>query len=165
MPHVRDLSLKPEKMHPPFSNVCSTCLLQGWHIWKFLQTAWRQLATAAINSIRGSKTSFHRVHHVCLLCPEPVGSCRYSIHARDHAELKEAVARYPEPVDGAQGVYYCGYNSERSFGGSAWLIQRDSGNVLVDSPRFDPKLVKNIKVSSSHKADMWPCQILCHWRF
>jgi len=74
-------------------------------------------------------------------------SCRFSIHARENAELKEAVARYPEPVEGAQGVYYCGYNSERSFGGSAWLIQRESGNVMVDSPRFDPKLVKNIKVS------------------
>jgi len=60
------------------------------------------------------------------------------------------VARYPEPVEGAQGVYYCGYNSERSFGGSAWLIQRESGNVMVDSPRFDPKLVKNIKVSLVH---------------
>ena len=76
--------------------------------------------------------------------------CRFSIHARENAELKEAVARYPEPVEGAQGVYYCGYNSERSFGGSAWLIQRESGNVMVDSPRFDPKLVKNIKVSKAH---------------
>lgn len=60
----------------------------------------------------------------------------------------EAVARYPEPVEGAQGVFYCGYNSEKSFGGSAWLIQRPEGNVMVDSPRFDPKLVKNVKVCS-----------------
>ena len=34
----------------------------------------------------------------------------------------------------------------KSYGGSAWLIRRDAGNVLVDSPRFDPKLIRNIKV-------------------
>ena len=72
--------------------------------------------------------------------------CRFSIHARDNAELKEAVAKYPEPVQGAPDVFYCGYNSEKSYGGSAWLIRRDDGNVLVDSPRFDPKLIRNIKV-------------------
>ena len=72
--------------------------------------------------------------------------CSFSIHARDNAELKEAVAKYPEPVQGAPDVFYCGYNSEKSYGGSAWLIRRDNGNVLVDSPRFDPKLIRNIKV-------------------
>ena len=56
------------------------------------------------------------------------------------------MARYPEPVQGAPDVFYCGYNSEKSYGGSAWLIRRDAGNVLVDSPRFDPKLIRNIKV-------------------
>ena len=62
------------------------------------------------------------------------------------------MARLPEPVQGAQGVFYCGYDSERSYGGSGWLIQRESGNVLVDSPRFDPKLVKNIKVSRAQES-------------
>ena len=70
------------------------------------------------------------------------------------------MAKYPEPVEGAQGVFYCGYNSERSFGGSAWLIQREAGNVLVDSPRFDPKLVKNIKVSRAYKFCILPAHKL-----
>ncbi|CAL5223898.1 g6494 [Coccomyxa viridis] len=91
--------------------------------------------------IRQPETEAERVQSFQALVSCPT----YSIHAKDHAELKEAVAKYPEPVEGAQGVFYCGYNSERSFGGSAWLIQREAGNVLVDSPRFDPKLVKNIK--------------------
>lgn len=56
------------------------------------------------------------------------------------------MSRYPEPVAGAAGVYYCGYNSEKSYGGSAWLIQRKSGNIMIDSPRFDPKLIKNVRV-------------------
>ena len=61
----------------------------------------------------------------------------------------------PEPVKGADGVFYCGYNSEDSFGGSAWLITREAGNVMVDSPRFDPKLVKRIKVRNH--ASWVPC--------
>ena len=97
----------------------------------------------------------NKPHYVCL--EGPVFLCRYSIHAKDHAELKEAVTRYPEAVEGAQGVFYCGYNSEQSFGGSAWLIQRESGNVLVDSPRFDPKLVKNIKVIRAHNPRTFLC--------
>jgi hypothetical protein len=75
---------------------------------------------------------------------------RFSIHSKDKSELKAAVERYPEPVPGAQGVFYCGYNSERSFGGSAWLVQREGGNVMIDSPRFDLKLVKRIKVNPPH---------------
>lgn len=96
--------------------------------------------------------TLHAINLLHVSLQSPVLGCRYSIHARDHAELKDAVARYPEPVEGVQGVHYCGYNSERSFGGSAWLIQRESGNVLVDSPRFDPKLVKNIKVNRLDEA-------------
>ena len=76
-------------------------------------------------------------------------ACRHSIHSTgDKSELKTAVDRYPEPVKGAEGVYYCGYNSEKSYGGSAWLVVREGGNVMIDSPRFDPKLVKRVKVGS-----------------
>ena len=77
------------------------------------------------------------------------GLCRFSIHSKDKAQLKAAVESLPEPVKGASGVFYCGYNSEDSFGGSAWLVTRDAGNVMVDSPRFDPKLAKRIKVRVS----------------
>lgn len=74
-------------------------------------------------------------------------ACRHSIHSNgDKGDLKAAVDRYPEPVKGAEGVYYCGYNSEKSYGGSAWFIARKEGNVMIDSPRFDPKLVKRVKV-------------------
>ena len=70
---------------------------------------------------------------------------RHSIHANNMA--KAAVERFPEPVDGAPGVFYTGYHSEKSFGGAAWLItDSGAGNVLVDSPRFDRKLVARVKV-------------------
>lgn len=57
-------------------------------------------------------------------------------------DMRAAVAALPEPVDG--GVYRCGYASESSFGAISYLIRREAGNVLVDSPRFSAPLVKNI---------------------
>jgi glyoxylase-like metal-dependent hydrolase (beta-lactamase superfamily II)/ferredoxin len=57
-------------------------------------------------------------------------------------DMRGAVAALPERVDG--DVYRCGYASESSFGAISYLIRRQAGNVLVDSPRFSAPLVKNI---------------------
>jgi glyoxylase-like metal-dependent hydrolase (beta-lactamase superfamily II) len=47
---------------------------------------------------------------------------------------------YPEEL--ADGVYFCGYNSEDSFGANSFLARRPAGNVLVDSPRYTRALVE-----------------------
>ncbi|PSB03348.1 MBL fold metallo-hydrolase [Merismopedia glauca] len=49
------------------------------------------------------------------------------------------------PILLEDNVYYCGYHSEKSFGGASYLIVRPEGNVLVDSPRFTPSIVKQIE--------------------
>ncbi|MBF2051443.1 MAG: MBL fold metallo-hydrolase [Leptolyngbya sp. IPPAS B-1204] len=49
------------------------------------------------------------------------------------------------PIQLAERVYHCGYHAERSFGAASYLIQRPEGNVLVDSPRFAPPLVKRLE--------------------
>jgi glyoxylase-like metal-dependent hydrolase (beta-lactamase superfamily II)/ferredoxin len=58
------------------------------------------------------------------------------------------------PVDGfpallcrhpAGAVYYCGWASRRSFGASSYLIVRPAGNVLIDSPRFNAPLARQIE--------------------
>ena len=43
------------------------------------------------------------------------------------------------------GVFYCGFNSEDSFGANAFLAVRPEGNLLVDSPRFAAPLVRAIE--------------------
>ena len=53
----------------------------------------------------------------------------------------------PIPVEGCPNVYHCGFSSKDSFGSTAYLIVRKSGNILVDSPRFDKHLLKQIQVS------------------
>lgn len=71
---------------------------------------------------------------------------RFSIHMGTPApgELKEAQDSIPIPVEGCPGVYHCGYHAESSFGATSYLIVRTEGNIVMDSPRFNPKLAKQL---------------------
>jgi hypothetical protein len=81
--------------------------------------------------------------------PAPPPARSYAIHTRtrDADELKAAQSGLPKPwPTAAPGVYYTGWHSDASFGGAGWLITRPGrGNVLVDSPRFNPLLAKQIE--------------------
>jgi glyoxylase-like metal-dependent hydrolase (beta-lactamase superfamily II)/ferredoxin len=57
--------------------------------------------------------------------------------------IKEVQQNLPAIV--TENVYHCGYHSEKSYGAASYLIVRSEGNILVDSPRFVPPLVKNIE--------------------
>jgi glyoxylase-like metal-dependent hydrolase (beta-lactamase superfamily II)/ferredoxin len=46
------------------------------------------------------------------------------------------------PMSMEEGIFYCGFNSPKSFGGNSYCIQHPEGNWLVDSPKFLPYLVK-----------------------
>ncbi|MGN6183994.1 MAG: MBL fold metallo-hydrolase [Thermoanaerobaculia bacterium] len=65
-----------------------------------------------------------------------------SIGRIENHDVKRALATLPELVH--EDVFRCGYTSESSFGAISYFIQRDGGNVLVDSPRFATQLVKNL---------------------
>jgi glyoxylase-like metal-dependent hydrolase (beta-lactamase superfamily II)/ferredoxin len=56
-----------------------------------------------------------------------------SIGAADKQGLIQAARAFPVPVD--DQVFYCGYASADSYGASSYFIQRQAGNVLIDSPR------------------------------
>jgi glyoxylase-like metal-dependent hydrolase (beta-lactamase superfamily II) len=62
-----------------------------------------------------------------------------SVHKLDP---RAAARRFPEEV--APGIYYCGWASADSYGASSWLIRRDGGNVLVDSPRASRVLIERL---------------------
>jgi glyoxylase-like metal-dependent hydrolase (beta-lactamase superfamily II)/ferredoxin len=57
--------------------------------------------------------------------------------------IKEIQQSLPALV--TENIYHCGYHSEKSYGAASYLIVRPEGNILVDSPRFVPPLVKNIE--------------------
>ncbi|MEO0354580.1 MAG: MBL fold metallo-hydrolase [Cyanobacteria bacterium P01_A01_bin.3] len=58
-------------------------------------------------------------------------------------DIQTVQARFPLEI--ADGVYHCGYHSEQSYGAASYFIVRSEGNILVDSPRFTPPLVKRLE--------------------
>ena len=47
---------------------------------------------------------------------------------------------FPEPL--GDDVFYCGFTSQDSFGANSYFARRPGGNLLFDSPRFVPPLVR-----------------------
>lgn len=61
--------------------------------------------------------------------------------------IADARAAFPELIEGsaADGVYYCGWAAESSYGARSYLIVRPRGNILVDSPRYATPLMDRIE--------------------
>lgn len=71
-----------------------------------------------------------------------------SIHTeKPTKEIIDVHKTFPLAVDDSKlpGIYYCGYQSEKSYGATAYLIVHPEGNVLVDSPRYTEVLARNIE--------------------
>lgn len=58
-------------------------------------------------------------------------------------EIKSVQEGFPLPI--LENVYHCGYHSVKSYGAASYLLVRSQGNILIDSPRFTPPIVKNIE--------------------
>jgi glyoxylase-like metal-dependent hydrolase (beta-lactamase superfamily II)/ferredoxin len=65
-----------------------------------------------------------------------------SIGSSERRPAHAGVAAFPEPL--AEGVYYCGFAAEASFGASSYLVVREGGNVMVDSPRAAGPLMRRV---------------------
>ncbi len=66
-----------------------------------------------------------------------------AIGTAEKALVTPASQAFPSPVE--DEVSFCGWTSEKSFGASSWFIERVAGNVLVDSPRASPQLMKRLE--------------------
>ena len=66
-----------------------------------------------------------------------------AIGTEDKALVGPASLAFPSPVE--DEVCFCGWTSEKSFGASSWFIERAQGNVLMDSPRASPQLMKRLE--------------------
>jgi ferredoxin len=64
-------------------------------------------------------------------------------------DIKQAQASFPLLV--TENVYHCGYHSEKSYAAASYLIQHPDGNILIDSPRFTPPLVKQLEAMGGIK--------------
>ncbi|MGB2924616.1 MAG: MBL fold metallo-hydrolase [Limnothrix sp.] len=64
-------------------------------------------------------------------------------------DIKAVQAEFPLNI--VKNIYYCGYHSKKSFGAASYFIQRPDGNVLIDSPRFNPPLTKQLEAMGGVK--------------
>jgi glyoxylase-like metal-dependent hydrolase (beta-lactamase superfamily II)/ferredoxin len=69
----------------------------------------------------------------------PTGSIGSLSHNRPRAVMDDFPLAIEEPV------YYCGFNSPKSFGGNSYFIRHAAGNWLIDSPKFLPRLVRRFE--------------------
>src|SRR5579885_353814 len=63
-----------------------------------------------------------------------------SIGTREKREIAAANADFPLRLE--DNVYYCGFNSPKSYGGNSYFVEHPAGNWLIDSPRFVPYLAE-----------------------
>jgi glyoxylase-like metal-dependent hydrolase (beta-lactamase superfamily II)/ferredoxin len=57
--------------------------------------------------------------------------------------VKPVMKDFPLVVEAP--VYYCGYNSPKSYGGNSYFIKHAAGNWLIDSPKFVTPLVRQLE--------------------
>jgi glyoxylase-like metal-dependent hydrolase (beta-lactamase superfamily II) len=66
-----------------------------------------------------------------------------SIGTQSRADARPGIAAFPEPIE--ENVSFCGFTSKDSFGAWSYWVERAEGNVLVDSPRAVPRLLKHFR--------------------
>jgi glyoxylase-like metal-dependent hydrolase (beta-lactamase superfamily II)/ferredoxin len=59
------------------------------------------------------------------------------------SSAKEVMGDFPLLVE--EPVYYCGFTSPKSYGGSSYFVVHEAGNWLIDAPKFLPQLVKQFE--------------------
>ena len=72
-----------------------------------------------------------------------------SIGTREKTDPGPAIASLPLHLE--DSVFYCGFNSESSYGANSFFIQHKSGNWLIDSPRYTKQLASKFKTMGGIK--------------
>ena len=66
-----------------------------------------------------------------------------SIGSRGKEKPRTVMDDFPLVIE--EPVYYCGFNSPKSYGGNSYFIRHPDGNWLIDSPKFLPRLVSRFE--------------------
>lgn len=75
--------------------------------------------------------------HALLACPTG------SIGCLGEDDPKSVMADFPLTIE--EPVYYCGFNSPKSYGGNSYFVHHPEGNWLIDSPKFLRPLVRRLE--------------------
>jgi len=66
-----------------------------------------------------------------------------SIGTRQKSNAQDVVGDFPLKIEG--NVFYCGFNSPKSYGANSFFVRHKDGNWLIDSPRFVKSLAAQFK--------------------
>jgi len=110
---------------------CDTCR------WMAPATFVQRQGQASVHRQPRSDAETERALLAVLSCPTG------SIGCQAKHDMDTASRGLPDPIAG--DVFHCGYHAESSFGAASYLIRRDEGNVLIDSPRFTRPLVRRLE--------------------
>jgi glyoxylase-like metal-dependent hydrolase (beta-lactamase superfamily II)/ferredoxin len=78
-----------------------------------------------------------RALHALVSCPTG------SIGCQGEDRPASVFADFPRLVE--EPVFYCGFTSPKSYGGSSYFLRHPDGNWLIDSPKFLPMLVRQFE--------------------
>jgi glyoxylase-like metal-dependent hydrolase (beta-lactamase superfamily II)/ferredoxin len=81
----------------------------------------------------------YQAYQALLACP--TGSIGAA--CSDKVVLQKAKASFPLHLE--DGLYYCGFNSEKSFGANSYFVTHAEGNWLIDSPRYVKPLIEALE--------------------
>jgi glyoxylase-like metal-dependent hydrolase (beta-lactamase superfamily II)/ferredoxin len=94
-------------------------------------------ATSFVKAQPVSSADRRQALHALLSCPTG------SIGCLGEDDPKAVMQDFPLLVE--EPVYYCGYNSPKSYGGNSYFIRHPTGNYLIDSPKFVRPLIKRLE--------------------
>jgi glyoxylase-like metal-dependent hydrolase (beta-lactamase superfamily II)/ferredoxin len=96
--------------------------------------------------------------HALVCCP--TGSIGSGGPDRPQSVLDDFPLLLEEPV------FYCGFNSPKSYGGNSYFIRHPEGNWLIDSPKYLPRLVERFeqlggisRIFLTHRDDVADAQL------
>lgn len=104
--------------------------------------ACRQIAPSVFSERNGYSVANHqpssqlevrKAQRALLACPTG------SIGTVSKQDISDVVTDFPLRLE--ENVYYCGFNSPKSFGGNSYFVAHPQGNWLIDSPRYTQPLV------------------------
>lgn len=107
----------------------------------------RWMAPTVFNRAGEQSAVYHQPTHEeeRLQALQALLSCPTASIGTENTPKDIKIAQESFPLLVFENIYHCGYHSEKSYAAASYLIVRPEGNILVDSPRFTPPLVKRLE--------------------
>jgi glyoxylase-like metal-dependent hydrolase (beta-lactamase superfamily II)/ferredoxin len=99
--------------------------------------AWSERGRSFVKEQPRSEAERLRAEMALVACPTA------SIGTEERRDISRAVAAFPEEV--APRILFCGFTSAATYGAKSYLLLREEGNVLVDSPRATEPLLRSLE--------------------